>query len=343
MSAEHTDYFHHVRDSHSFEMPQFVYSVIPKEVFELPLIFRFQVTKFMVMQVIALIVAFLIFRGLAKRVSGGQPVSGRWWNFWETLAVFVRDEVVRSSISEPHAHHHDGHGHGDHGHAAHHAHAYVDAGQTHVHGHLEPELAAVGGHVMATSIEDSGSLASTGTHYADRFLPFIWSLFFYILFCNLLGAFPLFGTATASTSVTIVLALSVLGVTIGSGIQQSGFVGFWKSLVPSMEIPGTLGKFLGGPLFAMIFIIEFVGLFIKHGVLAIRLFANMLAGHVVIGVFLSFIAATATSGLLWYAVTPASIFAQLAIGALELFVAFLQAYVFALLASLFIGAAVNPH
>ncbi|ADG66022.1 ATP synthase F0, A subunit [Planctopirus limnophila DSM 3776] len=339
MSADHNDYFHHISDALEFEMPEFVYSFIDRGYFHLPKIFSFQITKFMVMQVLAAVLVYLIFRGLAKQVANGEPARGRWWNFWETLAVFVRDEVVRSSISEPHAHH-DDHGHGQtHAQANYHAQAYVDAGQTHVHGHVQPQLAAVGGHVMATSIDESKDLASTGTHYADRFLPFIWSLFFYILFCNLLGAFPLFGTATASTSVTGVLALSVLVVTIGAGIKQSGAVGFWKSLVPSMDIPGIIGP----PLKALIFVIELAGLFIKHTVLAIRLFANMLAGHVVIAVFLSFIAATANSGILWYAVTPASIFGQLAIGALELFVAFLQAYVFSLLASLFIGAAVNPH
>ncbi|QDV29064.1 ATP synthase subunit a [Planctopirus ephydatiae] len=339
MSADPSDYFHHISDSHEFEMPEFVYSLISKEFFHLPNIFGFQITKFMVMQVLAAVLVFVIFRGLAKQIENGDPVRGRWWNFWETLAVFVRDEIVRSSISEPHAHHNEHASDKGHAKAVYHAQAYVDAGQTHVHGHLTPQLAAVGGHVMATSVDDAKGMATTGTHYADRYLPFIWSLFFYILFCNLLGAFPLFGTATASTSVTGVLALSVLVVTLGSGIKQSGAVGFWKSLVPSMDVPGIIGP----PLKAMIFVIEVAGLFIKHCVLAIRLFANMLAGHVVIAVFLSFIAASANSGLLWYAVTPASIFGQLAIGALELFVAFLQAYVFSLLAALFIGTAVNPH
>lgn len=78
-------------------------------------------------------------------------------------------------------------------------------------------------------------------------------------------------------------------------------------------------------------------------VLAVRLFANMMAGHTVLGVILGFIAQTADYGFLWYAVTPVSIVAQVFIGLLELFVAFLQAYVFAFLASLFIGTAVNPH
>ena len=94
-------------------------------------------------------------------------------------------------------------------------------------------------------------------------------------------------------------------------------------------------------LLPLIWLIEAGGLLIKHGVLAVRLFANIMAGHTVLGVFLSFIAMDV--GNLWGIVAPASILAQVGIGFLELFVAFLQAYVFALLTSLFISAAVNPH
>ena len=92
----------------------------------------------------------------------------------------------------------------------------------------------------------------------------------------------------------------------------------------------------------MLWVIELAGFLIKHAVLAIRLFANIMAGHTVIAVFLGFIALTAESGM-WAIVMPSSILAQVLIGLLELFVAFLQAYVFAFLATLFIGAAVNPH
>ena len=91
----------------------------------------------------------------------------------------------------------------------------------------------------------------------------------------------------------------------------------------------------------MIWVIELVGLLIRHSVLAVRLFANMMAGHTVIAVILGFIAAA--DGWLFYVVTPASILGQVAIGMLELFVAFLQAYIFAFLATLFIGMAVHQH
>jgi F-type H+-transporting ATPase subunit a len=310
MSAGH-DTFHHIRDSHVFELPEFVDRWFGRHVFALPSInvlgYEFQLTKYMVLQVLAGVLALLVFRGLAANIRSGKPASGRFWNFWEVIALFIRDQVVRPSIGEPHHH-----GHGDeHGHE---------------HGH---EVQGASSH---------GAVGAAKPHFADQFLPYIWTLFFYILFCNLLGAIPFLGAATAHTGVTGVLALSVLICTILAGSRQSGVAGFWKSLVPHMDLPGPIALFL----IPMIWVIEAAGLLIKHLVLAIRLFANMMAGHVVIGVFLSFIAETANSGV-WYLVTPASILGQLAIGALELFVAFLQAYVFSLLASMFIGAAVNPH
>lgn len=314
--AEHGhDTFHHIRDSQVFELPAFVDRFLGKHEFALPAIdilgYEFQLTKYMVMQVVAGLLVLFIFRGLSWHIRSGSPASGRFWNFWEAIALFVRDQVVRPSIGEPHhhGHGHDDHGHGGHGHDG--------------HGHDEPH----------------GHAAVAKAPFADQFLPFIWTIFFYVLFCNLLGAVPFLGSATAHTGVTGVIALSVLICTIWAGSRQSGFVGYWKSLVPSMDLPGPIAVVL----LPMIWVIEAAGLLIKHLVLAIRLFANMMAGHVVIGVFLSFIAATANLGAVWYIVTPASILGQLAIGALELFVAFLQAYVFSLLASMFIGAAVNPH
>ncbi|MEM6798869.1 MAG: F0F1 ATP synthase subunit A, partial [Planctomycetota bacterium] len=92
----------------------------------------------------------------------------------------------------------------------------------------------------------------------------------------------------------------------------------------------------------LIFVIEVLGLFIKHLVLAIRLLANMLAGHVVLAVLLGFIGATA-SMTIWWGVAPVSVLAATALSLLELLVAFLQAYIFTFLSALFIGAAVHPH
>lgn len=323
--------FDHVKDSQVFEFPEFVSGIFGTHVlrlpeFDLPLLGHFVVTKFMVLQLIAALLTIFIFRGLASQIRGGRPATGLWWNFWEAIALFVRDQVVRPSIGIPHDDHHDdGHG-GRENKEASHGHASES------HGH--PPVAVV----------PAGSAAAVAvdvTHPADKYLPFIWSVFFYILFCNLLGAFPFLGSPTADTSVTGVLALAAFLYVVKSGSERSGAVGFWKSLVPHMELPAVLAIFL----IPMLWVIEVVGLLIKHCVLAVRLFANMLGGHTVISVFLLFILQSAEygDGSLWWLVAPASTVGQLAIGLLELFVAFLQAYVFSLLTSLFISMAVNPH
>lgn len=179
-----------------------------------------------------------------------------------------------------------------------------------------------------------------GSHHADRFVPFLWTLFFFILFCNLFGAIPWAGTPTAALSVTGTLAgITLLTVTI-SGMREFGALGFWAGLVPPMEIPLPLAVFLK----PMLLMIEFFGLLIRHSVLAVRLMANMFAGHLVLSVMLGFIAAVANTWLiLWFGVTIASILGQIAINMLELLVAFIQAYIFTFLASLFIGMAVHEH
>jgi F-type H+-transporting ATPase subunit a len=92
----------------------------------------------------------------------------------------------------------------------------------------------------------------------------------------------------------------------------------------------------------MMFIIEVVGFFIKHGVLAVRLFANIMGGHTVLGVILAFIA-QAAHGAAWLIVMPGSVLGQVGVGLLELLVAFIQAYVFAFLATIFIGMSLHEH
>jgi F-type H+-transporting ATPase subunit a len=291
MAAGHGDTFHHVRDFPYFELPFGVKIDLP-EIAGLPL------TKFMVLQLVAFAAAFLIFRGLARRIGTGEPARGRWWNFWEMLALYIRDEVVRPTI---------GGGHEDHEHA-----------------HEAEE----------TTVESNTAFG----HPADKYLPFVWSCFFYVLFCNLIGAFPWMGAATGNINVTGALALVAMSATIFYGSSEKGLVGFWTGLSPSMDLPGIMKP----PMVLMIWAIELFGMLVKHAVLAIRLFANMMAGHTVVAVILGFIALAAHSGM-FYLVAPASIVGQLAISALELFVAFLQAYIFAFLATLFIGMGVHEH
>jgi F-type H+-transporting ATPase subunit a len=192
--------------------------------------------------------------------------------------------------------------------------------------------------VMLVFIRDEVARPAIGGHGADKFLPFLWTAFFFVLFCNLLGMLPWAGSPTASVSVTAVLALSTFVVVVGSGMKKFGAGKFWIGLVPHMELPFVMAIFLK----PMIFVIEIASLLIKHFILNMRLLANMFAGHLVLAVILLFIKATADS-LLWYGVMPASVLGATALSLLELFVAFLQAYVFTFLSALFIGMAIHQH
>ena len=299
MSAEHQDNFHHVRDFPFFELPMGLKV-------ELPNLFGFQLTKFMVLQVVAAAFTLFVFRGVAKRAASGEPVKGRFWNFWEALALFIRDEVVRPTIGDDH--HHDDHGHGD-SHGGH--------GESH-------------GHAVAA---DSG-------HAADKYLPFIWSCFFYVLICNLLGALPFLGSATGNPNVTFALAGTAMAATFIFGVNVMGVGGFFGNLIPDTGVGGVGGLALGG----LMFVIELLGFLIKHAILALRLFGNIMGGHTALGVMLAFIAqASHESTALWGVVTVGSVAGQIGIGLLELLVAVLQAYVFSFLATIFIAGSVHKH
>lgn len=166
-------------------------------------------------------------------------------------------------------------------------------------------------------------------HGADRFVPFFLTLFHFILFCNVIGLIPGCRTATGNISVTACLAMLTLLAGVGSGMAVQGPVRFALNLVPH-GIPW--------PVLFLLYPIEILGLLIKHIALCIRLFANMIAGHIVIGSIL---------GLIFFfkslAVVPGSLLLAVPLTALELFVAFLQAYIFVLLGSLFFGMSVSPE
>jgi F-type H+-transporting ATPase subunit a len=179
----------------------------------------------------------------------------------------------------------------------------------------------------------------------DRFIPFLWTLFFFILFNNLLGLLPLdpltvpiaglfglhhavYGTATANLWVTGVLAFISWLVIQGSGIRANGFGNYAK-------------HFMGGaPLYmAPVMIpVEIMGMFVKPVALAIRLFANMTAGHTLVAVLIGFTGSAAALGAGWaVGIGIPVVIGTTAIMMLELFVAFLQAYIFTFLTALFIG------
>lgn len=187
-------------------------------------------------------------------------------------------------------------------------------------------------------IRDQVAEPAIGHHDAHAFMPFLLTMFFFIVTCNLLGLVPWAGSATGALATTGALALITFGTVIGAGMMKLGPVGFWTGQVPHMDLPGPLAVLLK----PMIFAIEVLGLFIKHFILAMRLLANMMAGHLVLAVIMAFIAASYTS-LAWWGVMPASVLGSVALSLLELFVAFLQAYIFTFLSALFIGMAVHPH
>lgn len=188
-------------------------------------------------------------------------------------------------------------------------------------------------------LRDEVAVPSIGKKNVSRYLPFLWTLFFFILGCNLMGMLPWCGSPTGNLSVTAVLAVCTYLVIIGGGMLKQGPFTYWIHQVPKMDLPILLSIFLK----PMIFVIEIAGLLIKCVVLAIRLLANMFAGHVVLAVFLAFIAATADKLVLWIGVTAGCVGMSVALSCLELFVAFLQAYIFMFLAAIFIGMAQHQH
>ena len=176
-------------------------------------------------------------------------------------------------------------------------------------------------------------------HEADKFLPFLWTMFFFVLTCNLFGILPWLGSATGALATTGALALVTFLVVIGAGMFNRGPVGFWIGQVPHMELPGPMAIVLK----PMVFFIEVMGLVIKHFVLAVRLLANMMAGHLVLAVIVAFIAAATQGKIVWASVSFFSVLGAVALSLLELFVAFLQAYIFTFLSALFIGMAIHEH
>ena len=180
-------------------------------------------------------------------------------------------------------------------------------------------------------------------HNTDRFMPYLWTTFFFILFCNLLGLIPLDsmvyilsgkrlqhygGTATANIWITGTLAGFAFIMIHFSGIREQGIGPYIKNFIP--HVPWLL--------IPIMYFLELIGAAVKPFALAIRLFANMMAGHTVIGALMGL---AVVSGNL--AVGGATVLGCVAISLLELFVAFLQAYIFTYLTTLFIGMAVHPE
>ncbi len=182
--------------------------------------------------------------------------------------------------------------------------------------------------VFIIFVRDEIAKPTIGKGY-EGFLPYLLTAFFFILFGNFLGLIPFSATFTSNIAVTSVLAIfSFLVVQIG-GIRHNGFFGYFKGLIPH-----------GVPVFLLpiMLVVEVLGLFTKPFALAIRLFANLTAGHIVIYALISLIFVMQS-----YFISPVSIGMALFIYGLEILVALLQAYIFTMLSSLFIGMAVHQE
>ena len=162
----------------------------------------------------------------------------------------------------------------------------------------------------------------------NKYLPFLLTVFFFILFCNLLGLVPYSATATGNINVTAALALCTFLVMLGAGIANNGLFGYVKSLIPSGVPPALL---------VILIPVEIISLFVKPFALCIRLFANMTGGHVAIMVFLGLIIILEN---VWVAIGAVPF--AVAIYMLEIFVGFIQAFVFTLLSAVFISMAAHP-
>jgi F-type H+-transporting ATPase subunit a len=271
----------------------------------------FGISKYMILEVVLAALLFWVFTRLATKLRSGEPAKGRFANLFETMILFVRDQIARPAI-DSHDHHED------------HDHHHAEHGDGHGHAH------ASAGHAPALLAKHDG----------DRFVPLLLTLFFFVLGCNLLGMVPWAGSPTASFAVTLALAGVTLGTVVVAGMRKFGFLGFFFNQIPSMDLPLVLAIVLK----PLIFLIEMAGLLIKHGILAVRLLANMVAGHLVLlGIMGLISAAAAYSTGMWATVTGISVVSCTLFSVLELFVAFLQAYIFTFLSALFIGAAVHQH
>ena len=250
---------HHVQDTDVFDLWPLGHITLPKiHLFGID----FSITKHLVMMWIASVLLVVVFSLVYRKP---RAVPGGISNFLEAIVLFLRDEVILSSMGE--------------------------AGK--------------------------------------RYVPFLLTVFFFILTCNLLGLVPYGATATGNVTVTAALALMALVMIQVGGIKEHGLWHHLHNLVP----PGIPAWLL-----PIMIPVEIMGQFTKPFALCIRLFANMTAGHIVIFSFLGLIFVFES---IW--ISPVSVAFALFISLLELFIAFLQAYIFTMLTALFMGMSIHPQ
>jgi F-type H+-transporting ATPase subunit a len=207
------------------------------------------------------------------------------------------------------------------------------AHKRHTHAIGRPKGFAAGIEAMVLYIRQEVAIPNLGPH-GEGYAPFILGLFFFILIANLLGLIPFGSTATGNISVTATLAIITFLVVETAGMRAQGLgylntIFYWNKELPlAMRIP----------MFFIMSPVEVIGKLTKPFALTIRLFANMTAGHIVVLALIGLIFAFKS-----YALGTAPLLMAVAIMMLELFVAFLQAFIFSLLASVFIGQIREAH
>ena len=173
---------------------------------------------------------------------------------------------------------------------------------------------------------------ATGEEGVKKFFPFVFTLFLFIFAANMIGMFPYFFTPTSQIIVTATMALMVFFTVLVVGLAKNGLK-FFKLFVPS-----------GVPIYILPFVvlIEIISFFSRPLSHAVRLWANVLAGHLVLKVFAGFVPMMAAAGLVGWLGASLPLVMTVALYALEFLVAFLQAYVFALLTCIYLNDALHP-
>lgn len=202
---------------------------------------------------------------------------------------------------------------------------FSTAGRSLIPGRLQ-SVSEMAYEFVANTLRDAAGTAGM------KFFPFVFSLFMFVLAANLFGMVPYFFTVTSHLIVTFALAMLVMLVVVGYGFYKHGF-GFLNLFVPH-GVPAILV-----PLVVMIEVISFLSRPIS---LSVRLFANMLAGHITLKVFAGFVVSLSAMGAVGIGGSILPLAMTVALTGLEFLVAFLQAYVFTVLTCMYLNDAIHP-
>ncbi len=203
--------------------------------------------------------------------------------------------------------------------------------------HRGPKGAANVVEAFILFLRDEVVLPNVG-HNGQRFVPYVVTVFFFILFCNLLGLLPWGASPTGNISVTAVLAIFTFITVEIAGMRELGARKYAETI---FYAPAGLSPLMKVPMYIIMTPVEFLGKLTKPFALAIRLYANMTAGHAVVLSFTGLLVVAGMASQLFIA--PAPVIMAVAIMVLEIFVGFLQAYIFAMLTSVFIGLIRQAH